>query len=104
MSDLQNIIEEAFERRADITPRNVETHVREAVEECINMLDSGAARVADKSSGDWVVNEWLKKPYSFHFALMIMILLKAASLITTIKWNLNLQITTPRIFVNQVCV
>jgi len=27
MEDLKNIIEEAFERRADITPRNAETHV-----------------------------------------------------------------------------
>ena len=69
MSDLQNIIEEAFERRADITPRNVETHVREYVEECINMLDSGAARVADKSSGDWVVNEWLKKAVLLSFRI-----------------------------------
>jgi len=69
MSDLQNTIEEAFERRADITPRNVETHVREAVEECIAMLDSGAARVADKSSGDWVVNEWLKKAVLLSFRI-----------------------------------
>jgi len=69
MSNLQSIIEEAFERRADITPRNVETHVREAVEECIAMLDSGAARVADKASGDWVVNEWLKKAVLLSFRI-----------------------------------
>ena len=69
MSDLQNTIEEAFERRADITPRNVETHVREAVEECINMLDNGTARVADKASGDWVVNEWLKKAVLLSFRI-----------------------------------
>lgn len=69
MSDLQNIIEEAFERRADITPRNVETHVREAVEEVIAMLDSGAARVAEKTSGDWVVNEWLKKAVLLSFRI-----------------------------------
>jgi len=69
MSDLQNIIEEAFERRADITPRNVETHVREAVEECINMLDSGAARVAEKTGDDWTVNEWLKKAVLLSFRI-----------------------------------
>ncbi len=69
MSDLQHTIEEAFERRADITPRNVETHVREAVEECINMLDNGTARVADKASGDWVVNEWLKKAVLLSFRI-----------------------------------
>jgi len=69
MSDLQNIIEEAFERRADITPRNVETHVREAVEEAIAQLDSGQARVAEKTSGDWVVNEWLKKAVLLSFRI-----------------------------------
>ncbi|HEY9200896.1 MAG TPA: 2,3,4,5-tetrahydropyridine-2,6-dicarboxylate N-succinyltransferase [Gammaproteobacteria bacterium] len=69
MSDLQTIIEEAFERRADITPRNVETHVREAVEEAIAMMDSGAARVAEKTSGDWVVNEWLKKAVLLSFRI-----------------------------------
>ena len=31
MSELQSIIEEAFEKRADITPRSVDTHVKEAV-------------------------------------------------------------------------
>ncbi len=69
MSDLKTVIEEAFERRADITPRNVETHVREAVEEAIAMLDSGAARVAEKTSGDWVVNEWLKKAVLLSFRI-----------------------------------
>ena len=69
MSELQNIIEEAFERRADITPRNVETHVREAVEEAINLLDSGQLRVADKASGDWIVNEWLKKAVLLSFRI-----------------------------------
>jgi len=31
MSELQTIIEEAFERRADITPRNIETLSRVAL-------------------------------------------------------------------------
>ena len=31
MSNIQTIITEAFERRASITPRNVETHVKDAV-------------------------------------------------------------------------
>jgi len=38
MSELQSIIEEAFERRADITPRNVETHISDAVTEAVRML------------------------------------------------------------------
>ncbi len=52
MDNLKDIIEEAFERRADITPRNVETRVSEAVEEVITMLDSGKVRVAEKTGGE----------------------------------------------------
>jgi len=52
MSDIQATIEEAFERRADITPRSVETHVKEATQEAIRMLDSGKARVAEKKNDD----------------------------------------------------
>ena len=69
MSELQKTIEDAFERRADITPRNVETHVSDAVMEAVGMLDSGAARVAEKKDGDWVVNEWLKKAVLLSFRI-----------------------------------
>ncbi len=69
MSDLQQIIEEAFERRADITPRSVEPQVKEAVMEAIAMLDSGSARVAEKKDGEWVVNQWLKKAVLLYFRI-----------------------------------
>ena len=69
MSELKNIIEEAFERRADITPRNAETHISDAVNEAITMLDSGEARVAEKVNGEWVVNEWLKKAVLLSFRI-----------------------------------
>jgi 2,3,4,5-tetrahydropyridine-2-carboxylate N-succinyltransferase len=69
MSDLKSIIETAFENRADITPRNVETHVKEAVGEAINLLDSGQARVAEKTGDQWVVNEWLKKAVLLSFRI-----------------------------------
>jgi 2,3,4,5-tetrahydropyridine-2-carboxylate N-succinyltransferase len=70
MSDMQKIIEEAFERRADITPRSVETHVKEAVLEAIDMLDTGKARVAEQRGiGDWEVNQWLKKAVLLYFRI-----------------------------------
>ena len=69
MSDIQTTIEEAFERRAEITPRNVETHVKDAVLEAIELLDAGKARVAEKQGGDWVVNEWLKKAVLLYFRI-----------------------------------
>lgn len=69
MSDLQKIIEEAFEHRADISPRSVDTHVKEAVLEALNKLDNGEMRVAEKVNGDWIVNEWLKKAVLLSFRI-----------------------------------
>jgi len=69
MSDLKNIIEEAFERRADITPKSVDAQTKEAVMSAINMLDSGEARVAEKIGDDWIVNEWLKKAVLLSFRI-----------------------------------
>jgi 2,3,4,5-tetrahydropyridine-2-carboxylate N-succinyltransferase len=69
MSDIQKIIEEAFEKRADITPRSVDTLVRDAVEEAMGQLDSGQRRVAEKQGDGWVVNEWLKKAVLLSFRI-----------------------------------
>lgn len=49
MQQLQNVIETAFERRADITPVNVDTVTREAVNRVISLLDS-ARCVSQKKS------------------------------------------------------
>ena len=69
MSDIQKIIEDAFERRADITPSNADNTVRNAVNDALEMLDNGSARVAEKQDGDWVVNQWLKKAVLLSFRL-----------------------------------
>ncbi|MEH8033987.1 2,3,4,5-tetrahydropyridine-2,6-dicarboxylate N-succinyltransferase [Gallibacterium anatis] len=69
MSNLQQIIEEAFERRAEITPTTVDAATRAAVEEVIQDLDKGKRRVAEKVNGDWVVNQWLKKAVLLSFRI-----------------------------------
>lgn len=69
MSDLQTIIEEAFEHRAEITPRNVETLTRDAIREAIELLETGQQRVAEKKGSDWIVNEWLKKAVLLYFRI-----------------------------------
>ena len=43
--------------------------VRDAVETCLAMLDSGKARVAEKQGDDWVVHQWLKKAVLLSFRL-----------------------------------
>ncbi len=47
MNQLEKIINQAFDNRADISPTSVSDEVRNAVSESINLLDSGQARVAD---------------------------------------------------------
>jgi len=68
MSDLQTIIENAFENRADITASTT-GEVRDAVEEALLLLDSGKARVAEKSGDGWTVNQWLKMAVLLSFKL-----------------------------------
>lgn len=69
MNQLQQIIEQAFEQRAQINPQNVEAKVKEAIIEVINLLDSGALRVAEKKDGAWVVHQWLKKAVLLSFRI-----------------------------------
>jgi 2,3,4,5-tetrahydropyridine-2-carboxylate N-succinyltransferase len=65
--ELQSLVEAAFERRADITPRSIDRSLRVALDECLDLLDSGQARVAERRDGQWHVNEWLKKAVLLYF-------------------------------------
>ena len=69
MSNIQDIIEGAFEDRAKISPSNVSSEIKTAVIEAIYMLDSGKARVAEKVNKDWIVNDWLKKAVLLSFRI-----------------------------------
>ncbi|MCJ2009919.1 2,3,4,5-tetrahydropyridine-2,6-dicarboxylate N-succinyltransferase [Methylobacterium sp. E-041] len=66
---LAQTIEAAWEDRAGIDT-STRGAVREAVEAALALLDSGEARVAEKSGDqDWVVNQWLKKAVLLSFRL-----------------------------------
>jgi 2,3,4,5-tetrahydropyridine-2-carboxylate N-succinyltransferase len=67
-SDLQAAVEAAWEDRDAIGPDTTGA-TREAVENALDLLDRGEARVAEKSGGDWIVNEWLKKAVLLSFRL-----------------------------------
>lgn len=69
MTDIQQIIEEAFERRSEITPDSGDSEVRHAVDQAMHLLDTGQARVAEKHNGLWQVNQWLKKAVLLSFRL-----------------------------------
>src|SRR5215813_13204013 len=70
MSDterLQPVIEAAFERRSELSTKNLSVELQNALEESITLLDTGRARVAEPRDGRWVVNEWLKKAVLLYF-------------------------------------
>jgi 2,3,4,5-tetrahydropyridine-2-carboxylate N-succinyltransferase len=68
-SKLQATVEDAFESRASITPQTASADLRAAVETVLGLLDSGTLRVADKQTGTWQVNEWLKKAVLLSFRI-----------------------------------
>ncbi len=76
-SELQAVIDAAFEGRANISTSTT-GQVRDAVNEALELLDSGKARVADKESGSWQVNQWLKKAVLLSFSLNDMSLIGGA--------------------------
>ena len=71
-ADLARTIETAWEERAGISSATTGA-VREAVDEALNLLDSGRVRVAEKAIGangaEWQVNQWLKKAVLLSFRL-----------------------------------
>jgi 2,3,4,5-tetrahydropyridine-2-carboxylate N-succinyltransferase len=69
MDQLQQIIDTAFERRAEITPRTVDAKLKEAVAAVIDHLDHGKLRVAEKIDGQWVTHQWLKKAVLLSFRM-----------------------------------
>ena len=65
---LKDIIEAAWETRDGITPAT-RGEVRDAVTNALDLLDSGKVRVAEKTDGQWIVNQWLKKAVLLSFRL-----------------------------------
>ncbi|MBX2867138.1 MAG: 2,3,4,5-tetrahydropyridine-2,6-dicarboxylate N-succinyltransferase [Acidiferrobacterales bacterium] len=73
MTQAAEIIEQAWEERANLTPSSAPASTKEAVEFALGQLDSGEARVAEPTnSGEnhgWKVNEWLKKAVLLSFRM-----------------------------------
>lgn len=68
MTDLAAIIDQAWEAR-DGVGADTRGEVRDAVEQALQMLDSGRARVAEPGENEWTVNQWLKKAVLLSFRL-----------------------------------
>ena len=69
MEPLQQTIDAAWERRADLDPATAPAPIREAVDFVIGELDAGRLRVAEKRGSEWVTHQWLKKAVLLSFRL-----------------------------------
>ena len=69
MSDLQALIEHAWEGRAEIGPRTAGAALKRAVARTLAGLDEGRLRVAEKIRGEWVTHQWIKKAVLLSFRL-----------------------------------
>jgi 2,3,4,5-tetrahydropyridine-2-carboxylate N-succinyltransferase len=64
---LKILIEDAFERRAGYSAGNVPHDLAVAIDDCLDLLDAGKARVAEPGESGWTVNQWLKKAVLLYF-------------------------------------
>lgn len=67
MTSLEQRIEHYFEEREKFSPTDVPSDLLDALHDVFDGLDKGELRVAEKKSGDWVVNTWLKKAILLSF-------------------------------------
>ena len=74
-ADLTRTIEAAWEDRAGVSA-STRGSVRDAVDTALALLDSGVARVAEKTGGTWQVHQWLKKAVLLSFRLNEMAVIK----------------------------
>ena len=71
MTNNQTIIEAAFEDRSKITPDNVSSDIKGAINQTIEGLNDGSLRVASriKDSQNWETHQWIKKAVLLSFRI-----------------------------------
>jgi 2,3,4,5-tetrahydropyridine-2-carboxylate N-succinyltransferase len=78
IEELKFHIESAWERRAALTPQEIDWATRPSVERVVEGLETGEFRVAEPDGkGGWKVNEWLKKAVLLYFRTREMELIDA---------------------------
>jgi 2,3,4,5-tetrahydropyridine-2-carboxylate N-succinyltransferase len=69
MNELRQIIEQAWEDRASLSPGTAPARIGDAVAHVLGELDSGSLRVAEKIDGQWTTHQWIKKAILLSFRL-----------------------------------
>ncbi len=79
MTQLQTLIDSAWENRASLSPAAADRALREAVEHVIAELDAGRLRVAEKRGAEWITHQWIKKAVLLSFRLQDNVVMPGAS-------------------------
>ena len=78
---LQSIIDNAWENRANITAAVAPKEISDAVEHVLAELDAGRLRIATREGvGQWTVHQWIKKAVLLSFRLRDNTLMQAGDL------------------------
>ena len=72
---LEKIINDNFNKKEKVSPKS-DKKIIKAINETIEMVDSGKIRVANKINGSWIVNQWIKKAILLSFRINKMEILK----------------------------
>ena len=67
-NELETIINQAWDKKEEIN-KNSDKKIIDAINQTINNLDSGAAKVAEKINGNWVTHQYLKKAIMLSFRI-----------------------------------
>ena len=73
MTELQQIIDKAWDNRELLTDKST----IEAIRNVVSLLDEGILRVAEPQENGWKVNEWIKKAVVLYFPIQKMKVLEA---------------------------
>ena len=78
---LQTLIDNAWDNRAELSPASAPKEVMDAVEHVLAELDAGQLRVASREGvGQWTVHQWIKKAVLLSFRLKDNAVMKSGDL------------------------
>src|SRR6185312_2653353 len=70
MQPLEQLIDDAWQRRADLSKSEIDATLKPAIERVLDALEAGTLRVAEPDgAGGWRTHQWLKKAVLLYFRI-----------------------------------
>jgi 2,3,4,5-tetrahydropyridine-2-carboxylate N-succinyltransferase len=67
-NEIETIINQAWDKKEEVN-KNSDKKIIDAINQAVNNLDSGAARVSEKIDGNWITHQYLKKAIMLSFRI-----------------------------------